>query len=119
MENLIAISGDSTCILFGQRPEGYESFAREVRVGETKLAEFIYHHDITNALQSNALLELMNNTDNIFGCVELEMLEVDETRIKFGKGFSEIMSLIAYYLAKNKLLGKPLYGASIWLRETS
>ena len=118
-ENLIVVSGDSTCILFGQRLEEHESFVREVRAGETKLAESIYHHDITNALQSNPLLELMNNTDNIFGCVELEMLEVDGTRIKFGRGFSEIMSLIAYYLAKNKIIGQPLYGASIWLRETS
>ena len=118
-ENLIVVSGDSTYVLFGQRLGGHENFTREVRGGETKLPEFIYHHDITKALQSNALFELMNNTDNIFGCVELEMLEVDETRIKSGREFTETMSLIAYYLAKNKLLGKPLYGASIWLQETS
>ena len=119
IENLILVSSDTTCVLFGQRLEGYENLSREVRNGEAKLPESVYHHDITNALQSDALPELMSNTDNIFGCVELEMLEVDETRIKFGREFSEIMSLTAYYLAKNMIIGKPLYGASIWLQETS
>lgn len=118
IESLIVVSDNSTCILFGQRLEGYENLPREVKVGEIKLAESIYKHDITNALQSNPLSELMNNTDNTFGCVELEMLEVDGTRIKFGREFSETISLISYYLVKNKIIGKPLYGASIWLRET-
>jgi len=118
-ENIILVSNDTTCVLFGQKPEGYKNVPREVRSGEVRLPEAIYHHDITNGLKSNALPALMNSSDNIFGCVELEILEIEETRIRFGREFSEIIALIAYYLAKNKLLGKPLYGASIWLREIS
>jgi hypothetical protein len=118
-ENLIVVSDDGTHVLFGHRLEEYGDAAREVRAGETKLPDSIYHHDITKALESDVAAELMNRTDNVFGCVELEMLQVDETRIEFGREYSEVISLITYYLAKDKILGKPLYGESIWLREIS
>lgn len=116
IENLIVVSDDSTCVLFGQRLERYGDSTREVTGDEAEFPESIYHHDITDALQSNALIEMMDSTDNVFGWVELEMLEVDETRIRFGREFAEIMSLMAYYLAKRKIVGKPLYGASVWLQ---
>jgi hypothetical protein len=101
IENTILVSNDNTYMLFGPKDD-----------------ETIFHHDITKGLKSNALIALMSSPDNNFGCVELEMLEIEETRIKFGREFCEVISLIAYYLSKKELLGQPLYGASIWLRET-
>lgn len=118
-ENTILANDIATTVVFGAPSEKYHSDRREVRPGEISLPEVIFAHDISEALRSNTLSDQISSPDNTFGFFELDMLDVDGTIIKFGRGFSEVISLVAYYLAKKRLRGNFLYGATIWLRDIS
>ena len=115
--NTIVVSDDATYVLFGYQYITHEKVERILKSGEISYPEVIYKHNITEGLKSNVITEMLNGLDNTFGCVEIDMLDIERTRIKFNMKFCESASLIAYYLATDKIIGKPLYGASIWFQE--
>ena len=60
---------------------------------------------------------ILGSPDITFGCVELDILGTDVTRIKFNREVCERVSLITYYLVKEEVIGKPLYGTSVWIQQ--
>lgn len=116
-ENMIITIGETTNILYGQRLEGYLNTSLNDNDKNSQIPESIFRHDITQTLKIETVAGLINDSDNTFGYIELNMLELEETRIKFGREFSEIVSLITYYLAKNEVKAMPLYGEDIWLKN--
>jgi len=82
-----------------------------------RIPQEIYRHDITESLSSKYLIDISNYYDNVFDCVEINLLEVEQTRIKFGKEYFQIISVLAYYLREGILISSPLYGPNIWIKQ--
>ena len=116
--NTTQVSDDATYVMFGYQYAEHEKIERFIKGIEINLPEAIYKHEISEGSKLNVIDDILNNSDNTFGCVELDILEIERTRIKFNREFCESVPLIAYYLATGKINGQPLYGASVWFRET-
>lgn len=114
--NTIEYSDDYTYLLFGYQYFKHENPEKFITSGETNLPEAIYKHDITEALAQNAIESILDCSDNMFGCVEIDLMKIEETRIKFNREFCESVSLVVYSIATDIVLGRALYGASIWLK---
>lgn len=115
--NTTQVTDDATYIMFGYQYVEHEKLERFIKGIEIKPPEAIYKHEISEGLKSNVINDILNNSDNTFGCIELDMLEIEGIRIKFNREFCKSVPLIAYYLATGKIDGKPLYGASVWFQE--
>ena len=119
VDNIILDYNTATKILFGSWSQRYRGVSRKVKPEEISIPEGVFEHDITEALQSNVLSNLVTALDPTFGFFNLDMLDISGTIIKSGREFSEVISLIAYSLTNNKLRGIPLYGAAFWLCDIS
>jgi len=115
--NTIQVSDDATYVMFGYQCIEHEKLERFIKGIEINLPDAIYKHEISEGLKTNVIDDILNNSDNTFGCIELDMLEIEGIRIKFNREFCESVPLIAYCLATGKIAGKPLYGASVWFQE--
>jgi hypothetical protein len=59
--------------------------------------------------------EILEHSDNAFGTVELDLLDIEETSIKCRKRYSEAIPIIAIAAVLDKIRGIPLYGTDICL----
>ena len=107
---------DKTFVIFGYQYEKNREVRKIVKTEEaTHVPDAIYHHEITSALLTNGINKIMENSDNVFGSSELDLLDIEETRINFEMNYCESIALIANFLANNKIRSIPLYGTNICL----
>jgi len=116
-DNSILKSNGVTHVVFGYGTKGYTSGVTIIGGSDERIPGELYRHDITEVLSSGTFADFPDYSDNIFGCVELDLLEVEETRIKFGREYLDTVSAIALYLKEGKLMDNPLYGPSVWLKK--
>lgn len=112
----ILSSNDKTFVVFGYNYERNKKVERKVEIEEaTNVPSAIYRHEITGVLRTNGINKIMDNSDNVFGTIELDLLDIEETAIKFNMRYCESIALIASLVADNRVRVVPLYGTNICL----
>ncbi len=117
LNNTILCANDKTSVVFGYQSKRHGEVRRIVPIEEASdVPSAIYQHEITSALLTNGINKIMENSDNAFGSIELDLMDIEETRIKFNMNYCESIPLIATFLANNKKVRViPLYGTNICL----
>ncbi len=116
--NTVLFTNGKTFIVFGYQYERERQAIKAAEIDEaTDVPGAIYHHEITSALLNDGISKIMENSDNLFGFIELDLLNIEETRIKFNMNYCESIALITYFLANCKIRVVPLYGTNICLLE--
>lgn len=107
-------------VVFGYEYKRNRKVIRIAKVEETTdVPSAIYHHEITSVLRTNGINKIMENSDNVFGSVELDLLNIEETAIKFNTSYCKSIALIANLVAHDKVRVIPLYGTNICLEKMS
>jgi len=113
-------SNGKTAVVFGYNCEKH---GRTMRMAETEeatdLSKAICHHDITGTCSTSSTSKIMDNSNNVFAGVELDLMDIEETRIKFGMTYCESIALITNLVANGEVRVIPLYGTSICLARIS
>jgi len=111
LNNTILYAHDKTSVVFGYQSKRHGEVRRIVPIEEASdVPDAIYHHEITSALLTNGINKIMENSDNAFGSIELNLMDIEETRIKFNLNYCESIPLISNFLTNNKIRVIPLYG---------
>lgn len=112
--NTVFNDKNKTYFVFGYQFIKNQEIKRIASIDEIDdLPKYMYKHKITNDLFTNGISKIMENSDNIFGSVEINLLDIEETRIKLGMNYLEAIPLIANYYANTKINILPLYGTNI------
>ncbi|TET24998.1 MAG: hypothetical protein E3J73_07200 [Candidatus Bathyarchaeum sp.] len=107
-----------TFVVFGYNYERNRKVRRMVDMEEaTDVPDGMYYHEITRALRTGGIDSLMEHSDNIFGGVEVDLLDVEGTAIKFNMRYPEVIALITTFVASDKLRIIPLYGTTVALAK--
>jgi len=113
-------SNGKTSVVFGYNCEKHGKVMRIAETEEaTDLPSAICHHDITGACSAGSTSKIMDNSNNVFAGVELDLMDIEETRIKFGTTYCESIALITNLVANGEVRVIPLYGTSICLARIS
>jgi hypothetical protein len=116
LNNTILYAHDKTSVVFGYQSKRHGEVRRIVPIEEASdVPDAIYHHEITSALLTNGINKIMENSDNAFGSIELNLMDIEETRIKFNLNYCESIPLISNFLTNDKIRVIPLYGTNICL----
>ena len=116
LNNTILCANDKTSVVFGYQFKRSREVRRKVLIEEASdVPDAFYHHEITNALLTNGINKIMETSDNAFGSIELDLLDIEETRIKFNMNYCESIPLISNFLTNNNIRVIPLYGTNICL----
>lgn len=116
LNNTILCADDKTSVVFGYQSKRHREVRRIVPIEEASdVPDAFYHHEITSALLTNGINKIMETSDNAFGSIELDLLDIEETRIKFNMNYCESIPLISNFLTNNKIRVIPLYGTNICL----
>jgi len=116
LNNTILCANDKTFVVFGYLSKRHGEVRRIVPIEEASdVSGAIYHHEITSALLNKGINKIMETSDNAFGSIELDLLDIEETRIKFNMNYCESIPLISNFLTNNKIRVIPLYGTNICL----
>jgi hypothetical protein len=115
--NVIVSNENRTFVVFGCISEKNKG-ARMIRIQDapdTYLSHF--GHEIGNILEEDFIHKILDNSDNIKGDIEMDIMDIEANRIKYGMNYCESMPLIAYLLATHKIRAITLYGTNICLRR--
>jgi hypothetical protein len=116
--NSILHTNDQSYVVFGYQPgKNIQDRAMVKAEDSTDCPSALFRHDITGLLKANNINRIMENSDNRLGDVELDIWDIEGTRIKFGMTYSQTIGLIAYLLASYQIRGITLYGTNICLRR--
>jgi len=114
--NTVLFTKGKTFIVFGYQHEKERAVIKTAKIEEmTDTPHAIYYHEITSALLNDGISKIMDNSDNLFGIIELDLLNIEENRINFNMNYCESIALITYFLAKSKIRVVPLYGTNVCL----
>jgi hypothetical protein len=60
---------------------------------------------------------MLEQIDDLFGGVHVEFTNIERTRIKFNMEYCQIIPLLTYYIAKNKINTLFPYGDVAFIKE--
>lgn len=117
-DNIILLSKDNVAVVFGHRLEKNQETKKIVKMADvSRLPDCLYHHKIQTSLLANGINKVMENSDNAFGAPELDLLDIEESRIKCNMNYCEAIAIIANCVANNSIRVIPLYGTNICLEK--
>ena len=116
-ENAMLYSDNKVHVVFSSREEKEGGRGETKGQARTDIPVALYRHEITKFLERDYFSKMMENPDNIRGDVEVDILDIDGTRIKFGMNYCECMGIIAHLVKNNKVRAIALYGTNICLRK--
>jgi hypothetical protein len=112
--NSVVKSGDKSYIVFGYQMKINQQIRREASIDEAgNLPECFHLYEVTKENAIGGTKKIIEYSDNVFGSVEVDLLDIEGTRIRLHMNYCESIPLIAYFYASNKLRILPLYGTNI------
>jgi hypothetical protein len=100
------VSPVESIVVFGCGGAGYKS--------ESEIPSAFYRHKTSYAMDEQ-FERNVNISDNAFGYAEIDLLDIEGIRIKFGRSFSDSIACLAYFLAKERIRLMTLYGTDVFL----
>lgn len=117
--NCIIVDNDKTYITMGYQLKYKGEVKRIVQAGEIEdIPECLCKREITNLVSTDNEQKLIENIDSIFNGVQInDITDVEFVKVKFNMDYCEVLSLIAYLIAKNKINVLFPYSDSIFIKR--
>lgn len=114
--NVITESSSKTIVQFGHQYMKNNEPVKIVKMEEAKdIPTFLYPYEISSLITPESENRISDNSDNLYGAVEIDVSDIEKIRISFGMNYCDTIALIAYLLARGKYRAITLYGTNIYL----
>ena len=116
IKNTILSKDSGTSVIFGYQHYQNREITRILGPKVTPDVPSDFHQfQFTENQVEKGMEEILEHSDNAFGSVELDLLDIEETSIRCGKRYCEAIPLIAIATVLDKIRVVPLYGTDICL----
>ena len=113
-DNTIISKSDSHLVIFGYQHKEKGVHRRIVEEEKDEDIPSVFcRYEINTELLTNKFAQITECSDNVFGNTELDLLNIEATRIQFNNNYCESIALIAYLLHRNLIRLITMYGSDV------
>lgn len=112
-------NGTPVSVIYGHRPDTSEGLSRTCPAEDAAaISGDLFRHDIFSLLAGGMREQILRNSHNHRGDLEIDLTGVDNMSIQYSIGFCSLIPLVSFLTASQDLQGIVLYGTRIYLKKT-